>query len=187
MESTIGWIVMVIIVQGVGAVINYKKKQKQKRKLSGTAQTAKMAQPTQKSDPVGLIFNKLELMHTNSKQPTAKKPEAAKPSERMIYQERDRMDLDAVKSYGSEDEATLKKNPISQPKTVHPYEEEWVTSSHKEEELEVAPSMASPVLEAQVKGHSHFLNELPKRPSLQQGILWQEILSPPVSMRIESQ
>lgn len=184
MESTIGWIVMVIIVQGVGAVINYKKKQKQKAKSSGTAQSAKTPQ---KSDPVGLIFNKLELMHTNSKQPTAKKPEAAKPSERMIYQERDRVDLDSVKSYSSEDEATLKKNPISQPKTSHPYEEEWVTSSHEEEELEVTKPTAPSALEPQVKGHSHFLNELPKKPSLQQGILWQEILSPPVSLRTEFQ
>lgn len=180
MESTIGWIVMVIIVQGVGAVINYKKKQKQKGKPSGTVQTP------EKNDPVGLFLNKLELMHTKSKQPTPKTPEVVKPSDRMIYQERDRVDLDTVKSYDSENETVLKKDPISQPKTIHPYEEEWVTSSHEEDEIETVSSQMPKITAVQAKGHSHFLNELPKRPSLQQGILWQEILSPPVSLRAES-
>lgn len=180
MEEMIGWIVSILIFQGIGAFIAKKKKDKGRQDpQSNQPQTQTQSQQQQKeepqkSHPLSAFFERLEEASRESASPEVEEVtlKSAFESKKSSYYKDPYKD-----SENSED-------------TEYEFDEEWVTRDRQVQPvgLSQAPLGADLAMNAAGSKHlnggpSYFMKQLRKRPLVQQGVIMKEILDTPPGLR----
>lgn len=171
MENLIGWIVMVLVMQGIGSFIAKKNKQSKNQDHSNRngdhsqvnsgspreAPKQSSSQNPRSSNPLESFFEKIE--------------EAAQKAEDEVNSQS--MTLgNFFKS--TEPQETLEPENNG-------YEQEWITSDTKDESHRIVRENSNAQLFEKKKASP--LENIQKKSALQQAFVWKEILDAPVSLK----